>query len=76
MDEYSYPTHSEKTRVIELDNNKVYLKQKDPYGYWYVNFDKGQMPENLKGAYTDYDYAYKSVVNYLNANNRKIVKQP
>lgn len=52
-------------RVLDLGNNKIYFKYTDPYGFIQVNFDKGQMPENLRGSYTSLDAAKTAVENYL-----------
>jgi len=60
-------------RVLDLGNNKIYFKYTDPYGFIQVNFDKGQMPESLKGSYTSLDAAKIAVKNYL-ANKKRDVK--
>jgi hypothetical protein len=60
-----------KIRTIELGNNKIHLKQKDPYGFWHVNFDKGQVPNKLKGAYTDFVMAERDVRAYLAEKGRE-----
>lgn len=64
-----------RVRVIELDNNKIYMKQKDPYGFIYVNFDKGQVPEKLKGAFTDFIYAERAIEAYLTEKGRAPVEK-
>lgn len=60
-------------RVLDLGNNKIYFKYTDPYGFIQVNFDKGQMPENLRGSFTSLDTAKIAVENYL-ANKKRDVK--
>lgn len=53
-------------RSLTLENgNKIYFERKDPYGFWYIHYDKGQMPEKLRGAYTSYDRAKLAVDSYL-----------
>jgi hypothetical protein len=52
-------------RVIEVGKNKLYLKRKDPYGYVYINFERGELPLSLKGAFTSFDEAVKKVEIYL-----------
>lgn len=58
---------------IELENNTIYIKKTDPYGFWTVNFDKGQMPENLRGSYTSFSDAEREVLTYL--RNKKRLKE-
>lgn len=53
-------------RTLHLTNgNKVHVERQDPYGFWYVHYDKGPMPDQMTGAYTTYDQAEKAVVSYL-----------
>jgi hypothetical protein len=59
-------------RVIELDNNKIHFRAKDPYGHWFVNFDKGQIPDSLKSAFTSFYEAEKRVLAYLREKNRPV----
>lgn len=54
-----------RTRIFELDNgNKLYAKQTDPYGFWYLNLDKGQLPDRFKGAYSTWDALKMDVDRY------------
>ena len=59
-----------KIRTIELENNKINLKCEDPHGFWTVHFERGQMPEDLKGWYTTFDLAEKAVMAYLQRKKR------
>lgn len=53
-------------RSLTLENgNTIHFERTDPYGFWYVHYDKGQMPEKLRGAYTSYDRARADVDSYL-----------
>lgn len=65
-------------RTLTLENNKIHFKRTDPYGFWTVNYDKGQVPVSLRGHYTSYDKAAQAVEGYL-ANlpkepEKKVVK--
>lgn len=61
----NFSNTSDRTRVFELSNgNKLYAKQTDPYGFWYLNLDKGQLPEKFQGAYSTYDAVQKDVERY------------
>lgn len=61
---------ADRKRVIDLGNNKIIMKQTDPFGLIYINFERGQMPDNLKGAFTSFDYARQAVERYLNSKKR------
>lgn len=63
------PTN-DRVRVIDLGNNKIYMKQTDPYGFIYINFDKGQLPEDLKSAFTSFEYAKRAIDQYLSRKKR------
>lgn len=63
-------------RTIDLDNNKIYIKKQGQYGLWYVNFDKGQIPKELKSAFTSPDMAERAINLYLARKGReKAVKE-
>jgi hypothetical protein len=52
-------------RVMEVGKNKLFMKREDPYGFVYINFERGELPEMLKGAYTSFTEAEKKVSLYL-----------
>lgn len=65
-------------RTVDLDNgNKVHYKKDPRFGFWTVNFDKGGIPEVLKGQYTQVQYAEKAVEAYFakRRNPAKPVKE-
>lgn len=64
-------------RSIEVDGNKLNITRRDPFGWWYISWDKGQLPERLTGAYTSFELAYKEAENYLKQKKYKVtsVKQ-
>lgn len=56
---------SSKKRVFELENgNKLHAVQSDPYGFWALHLDKGQLPERFQGQYTNFDAVVKDVERY------------
>jgi len=57
-------------RKLILKNNVIHFKQDGQYGLWTVNFDKGQVPERLKGQYTSPQLALDAVNVYLRDKNR------
>lgn len=65
----------ENERIIQLtSNNRVFLRREDPYGFWYISFEKGQMPQHLKQAFTSVDEAMKKLTPYLLSKNKEAVK--
>ena len=63
-----------KIRTIELDNgNMLIVENKDPYGFWYVHYEKGQLPKRMQGAYTTWEYALAAVKRYLAEKDEPIV---
>lgn len=57
-------------RSLTLENgNKIHFERTDPYGFWKVHYDKGQVPEKLKGNYTSFDIAMVAVKSYLAIKN-------
>lgn len=68
--EKDYP----RVQTIELDNNKLVMKRTDPYGFIYISFERGQVPEHLKGAYTTWEAAKSAINGYLADKGREEVK--
>lgn len=59
------------SKIIELeDGQKIHFECRDPYHHWYIHFNKGQVPEKLKGAYTDFNFARIDVEKYLAEKGR------
>ena len=56
-------------------NNKIYAKRLDPYGHWYLSFERGENPPEFKGAFTELEYAEKAIDAYLLRKNKKISKE-
>ena len=53
-------------RTIEMENgNKVNFTSGPRHPFWRVSFEKGGMPKELQGQYTDFDRAVLAVKTYL-----------
>lgn len=76
LDEFYDPSKDDpRVKVIELDNNKLIMKRTDPYGFISLNFERGQLPESLKGQFTTWEAARAAVDNYLTLKGREEVSQ-
>lgn len=62
-------------RSYDLGNNKLNIKRTDPYGFWVISFERGQVPASLKGQYTSIDDARKAVKTYLENKERTVVSK-
>jgi hypothetical protein len=55
-----------KFRKIEMDNgNTCHIRCQDPYGFWYISLERGNLPERMKGSYTSFDLALRAVNMWL-----------
>lgn len=61
----------ENLRVIETNGAKIFLTRKDPFGFWYVSFEKGEVPMTIAGAYTSAGLAEADVTVYLNEHKTR-----
>lgn len=52
-------------RVYDLGNNKIRMTRTDPYGFVEISYERGQIPEHLKGNYTSFEEARRAVDAYL-----------
>lgn len=59
-------------RVFNLDNNKLHIRKSDPYGFWTVSYERGQVPESIGGQYTSPMEAEKAVLTYLAAKGKEV----
>lgn len=48
-----------KSHKIVLPNNVIYLTSEDPYGFWKISLERGQLPEKYKGGYTSFSMALR-----------------
>jgi hypothetical protein len=75
MQEFNNEKDLAKVRTLSVEGgNAINISSVDPYGFWYVSWERGQLPEKLKGAYTTFSEAEKAVRTYL-AEKGKEVKQ-
>lgn len=60
-------------RIITLSNgSKLHIKRGGRFGYYTVNYDKGQVPKSLQGNFTTLHDIMVAIQNYLNERNKQI----
>ena len=59
-----------RVRTVDLGNNKIFMRQTDPFGLVEISFERGQIPDELKGSYTGFDYARRKIELYLNSKKK------
>ena len=57
-------------REFLIWNNKYILERFDPYGFWNVHVQHGQIPKELKGNYTSPDEARRAITTYLSKKGK------
>ena len=66
-------------RLIEPEGSgKIFIRRRDPFGFWHVSFEKGPIPDSLSSAYTTIPQALDAVETYLansSARKRAAVKE-
>lgn len=57
--------------LILTDGTKVTFKASDPYGFWTIHYERGEVPRHLRGNYTDFAHAKEAYEAYMRAYNHK-----
>jgi hypothetical protein len=59
-------------RIYYLGNGReIKLERRDPYGFVFIIWDKGQTPNAISGSYTDFDQARRALEVYVNSETRE-----
>ena len=61
----------ENQRTIETNGAKIFINRKDPFGLWYIAFERGELPEWLKGAYTSVERATADINVYIEKHAKR-----
>lgn len=65
----------DRTRVFILENGtKLLAKQTDPYGFWRLHLEKGQLPSWLDQDFNEWGQVLKHVERYQTYRNQAIVE--
>jgi hypothetical protein len=54
-----------KREVVLSNGNKYYIQCTDPYGFWKISMDKGQVADVLSGDYTSPEKAEVAIKQYV-----------
>lgn len=63
-----------KERVLETENNTIYLRRYDPYGLVRISFKKGNIPKAFSGEFTSFEEANKVIEWYLAKQGKTSVR--
>jgi hypothetical protein len=55
----------ENLRSIPVGKNILHARREDPYGFWTLHFERGELPSELKGTFTSFEEAWKVMAPYL-----------
>lgn len=73
MQEFDPNRDLSKQRTLTLEGgNAVNITSRDPYGFWYISWERGQLPETLRGAYTSFTEAERAVLVYLSQKGKEV----
>lgn len=50
---------------IEFNNNTLFIRSRNPHGFYHISLMKGQVPEALKGMYTSVKAAQEDAMRYI-----------
>jgi hypothetical protein len=58
-------------------NNKIHFKCTDPFGFWEVSLDKGELPMGIKNhKFTTYRHAYEAIRLFYNNKGEQLSDFP
>ena len=74
---YTVERTRENERTLQVGGSKIYLRRQDPFGFWYVSFERGAVPAILDQAFTTLDFAYATIDTYIakNAERQKSIER-
>ena len=63
----------ENKRTISLKSgNKLICTRTDPYGFWSISFERGAVPNELKGSYTTFNNAMRAIELWVERSNKEV----
>ena len=58
--------------IIEINNNKVFIKAHNPHGFYKITFERGRVPESLQGGYTSRSMAEAEARKYFLTKSKEM----
>lgn len=72
LEEFDESRDDPRTKIIQIDSNKIFMKRTDPYGFIELSLERGSLPNSLKEAkFTTWEEAKKAVARYMD-DRRKV----
>lgn len=53
-------------KEIAITNNSVFIRSSNPYGFYKISLQKGNLPEEYKGMYTSMKMAEEMAMKWIN----------
>lgn len=77
MEDFDPNRDDPRTKVIQIDSNKIFMKRTDPYGFIELSLERGSLPESLKHArYTTWENARAAVDQYMKDRRKVELDEP
>jgi len=77
LEEFDPSRDDPRTKVIQLDTNKIFMKRTDPYGFIELSLERGSLPDSLKDArFTTWEYASEAVKKYMDDRDKVALDAP
>jgi hypothetical protein len=73
LDEEYDKEHTGKFRRVKIENNTIHIRCEDPYGFWKVSLEKGNLPDYLKSSFTSFDQALRNVNIWLKTKKEAFI---
>jgi hypothetical protein len=77
IDEFSVDPERDEPdeKIWNLGFNKIRFRREDPFGFWYISLEKGNLPEPMKGSYTTLQYAENAANVWIHNKRYKISEE-
>ena len=75
MEDFDGMRDDPRTKVIQIDTNKIVMKRTDPYGFIELSLERGSLPDSLK-KYTPAEAAHEAVSRYMADRDKVALDAP
>ena len=67
-DQETGPHDTPKAKMFPMpDGSEITTKREDPYGFWYLKSNRGELPVKFQGAYTSLPEVERALRDYTNS---------